>query len=445
MSTHAPSERIEIMLNAHESARWTQPKRVMILVTAALVGHGALVAFHLLDSPSERFHALVPLLWLLDVSLHKLERKTASLGAMIGVAFGLLFLFFWNGASMQARMMGGRSDWREPLIKSWLIASFFVLFNVLYQSLAMVLRSVPALRDLLNESRGWWLRGLRIVVTLGWFFPYTFTSLNAHRFKVHNVATPQTRFHLPFEPVTFRAAEDGVRISGWFIPSRNSRATVVVCHGLGVNKSVFLGVAPFLHRAGFNILMFDFRGHGDSGGHTTSFGFYEARDVAGAVGFLARRDPSMPIVALAYSMGGAALLHAAGDLPQLRGVVVDSTFSEFAPLVLNQIPPLPLFARRLVLGASDFYGRLELGVSMRQIASRPLIARVSPRPLLIIHGTDDGLIPPSQARENFAAARQPKELWMIQGAEHCGGHATAGAQYEKRVIAFLRRCVQSGH
>lgn len=172
-------------------------------------------------------------------------------------------------------------------------------------------------------------------------------------------------------------------------------------------------------------------------GHTTSFGGAEARDVRGAVACLRSRPDVGAIAAFGLSMGGAALLQAMPQLPSVRAVVVDSTFADFGTVTDGQLTSLPSPLRGVMRTEIGFWARLELGVSLADIAPRQHIAAVSPRPLLIIHGTDDGLISPAQAEENFAAARPPKQLWLVPGTGYIGAHSVASLEYERHVVAFL--------
>ncbi len=140
-------------------------------------------------------------------------------------------------------------------------------------------------------------------------------------------------------------------------------------------------------------------------------------------------------------MGGSAALHAIGKngLPLVRAVVLDSTFAEFAPLARAQMEFLPDNVARPLLKVLSFFAWLEIGTHIEDIAPRRYIAQIAPRPLLLLHGTQDNLIAPEQAKWNFAAARQPKQLHWMQGAIHCSGLSVEGAAYENRIVAFFKK------
>jgi len=119
------------------------------------------------------------------------------------------------------------------------------------------------------------LVALLALLGLALSIPFVLCYVQVHRPKLPNSEAPDA-FDLPYEEVHFPAAKDGLEVSGWFIPSAGSDATVLLCHGLGANKSNFLSAVPFLHQAGYKTLIFDFRGHGDSAGHIASFNRYAA-------------------------------------------------------------------------------------------------------------------------------------------------------------------------
>jgi alpha-beta hydrolase superfamily lysophospholipase len=124
------------------------------------------------------------------------------------------------------------------------------------------------------------------------------------------------------------AASDGVELVGWWIPAARAPAsvrgslrqqwgknTVLVCHGLAANKSNQLVMARQLVPGGFNVLAFDFRAHGESGGQLTTFGKLEVNDVLGAVRWVRENhaDQAHKIFGVGASMGGSALIVAAAD------------------------------------------------------------------------------------------------------------------------------------
>src|SRR5439155_25632311 len=157
---------------------------------------------------------------------------------------------------------------------------------------------------------------LRTAVVFCIGMPYVLATVMTYRPKVAPSENPQSMLHWQYEPVTFRAT-DGTRLSGWWIPAAGgeSARTVVFCHGLSATKATQLSLTRQLVPGGYNVLAFDFRAHGESGGQLTTFGDLERRDVLGAVRWLRADHPDAcrRLVGLGTSTGGAALIAAAAE------------------------------------------------------------------------------------------------------------------------------------
>src|SRR5262245_59775130 len=135
--------------------------------------------------------------------------------------------------------------------------------------------------------------------------------------------TPAT-FSLAFDDVAFDAA-DGVHLKGWWVPAAESRGTVVLVHGLNRSRIEMVRKVPFLHQQGWNALLFDLRGHGESGGDVRSMGWFERQDVRAAADF-ARGKGAGPVVLWGVSLGAATATFAAADDPAVAGLVCDSSY-----------------------------------------------------------------------------------------------------------------------
>ena len=158
----------------------TQWQRPVVLALAAVALYGAL---YLLwpSSRSERFHAGVPLLWLLDFVLYQRRRMPERRRYFVvfsgGLALGALF-FIWSSLTAMAHSLGGRVAPGEPLVWTYFLASLAVLYSVVHAILTRLLNVPPATRATLAAPRGWWLRGLRAFIALAIFLPYVFTTSN---------------------------------------------------------------------------------------------------------------------------------------------------------------------------------------------------------------------------------------------------------------------------
>ena len=240
-------------------------------------------------------------------------------------------------------------------------------------------------------------------------------------------------FGLAHEDVRF-PSEDGTELAGWWVPAKEARATVVLCHGYPSNRSDTHPMLPFLREAGYDVLAFDFRRLGESGGDMSTIGLREPRDLRGAVTYAKSRSDK-PLAVLGISMGAATALMEAADDPRVAAVVADSPYAVLDVQVARR------FGRGAVAGVAGRYagwlgGRL-LGERTANASPLRAIPEIAPRPLLLIHGDADTLIPVEDSRALFAAAHEPKDLWIVPGSGHVQAFHDHPAEYAHRVLTFL--------
>ena len=236
------------------------------------------------------------------------------------------------------------------------------------------------------------------------------------------------------------AASDGVRLVGTFVPAEGARASVVLVHGFKNTRADMADYAGFLHDAGYAVLLYDSRGCGDSAG-TFGAGAAEDRDVRGAVSFVkdAARAGSAHVFVLGVSLGaGNALLAAARDR-RIDGVVADSSWADervqLERMSTLQAGPLSL----PLLGYEPSLVDALVGARLEDARPRDEIARIAPRPLLLIHSADDqnATTPLADARALFEAAGGPKTMWIAPRGGHAGAFGANRDEYVRRVLSFL--------
>ncbi len=238
---------------------------------------------------------------------------------------------------------------------------------------------------------------------------------------------------LAHEDVRF-TTDDGFTLDGWLIPAgRQTRAAVVLMHGFSWHRLPWLTeFVPWIQPR-YNILQFDFRGHGNSDDAPITLGTLEGRDVAAAVRFLQGRGYG-PVALMGISMGASVAIMAAPDLP-VAAVVADAAYAELENPIANRLRegryPLARLGARLVVAAASVRARTWLRSPIQRVA------HIAPRGLLLIAPREDRLIDFTQSQRLFATARQPKELLVVEGAAHSDAHAVGGAEYEHRVLQFL--------
>lgn len=287
---------------------------------------------------------------------------------------------------------------------------------------------------------GWWL-GLAlgtIGALIGLFV--AFSAVMAHRItsprRVVPVAAPE------IEPsmleVTFRTA-DSLTLHGWLLLPEQPRAGIVIAHGYAMGRVALLDLARGLRARGYAALLFDFRAHGASEGGRSTIGFREAADVAAAAHFLAAQPAlvGLPLGAVGLSMGAVATIGAAAEEPSLAAVVIDSGYATLGAIatgglrLLFHLPAFPFAPAIIRIG--EWLTRAKIG------AARPidLIGQIAPRPVLVIHGEADRLIPVAEGRSLYAAANEPKALWLVPQVGHAGAYFAAPDEYIARLDAFF--------
>lgn len=250
-------------------------------------------------------------------------------------------------------------------------------------------------------------------------------------------------FELPYENISF-STRDGLKLKGWFLPSPGGdKRTILMCHGMSDNKGLLLKQTYFLNRAGgFNLVYFDFRSHGESEGTITTSGGLETIDFDAAMAWLRQTKPELMggVGVFGLSMGATVAVVSMAKHPDLRCAAVESPFTDYRTVIARwfwnnaRVPYYPLVALtirivRFRVNASE----IEL---FNPVASAALI---SPRPLFVIGGARDSLMPPEDVKRIFSAAREPKQLWMVPDASHTFCREAAGPEYDARLLDFFSR------
>ena len=256
------------------------------------------------------------------------------------------------------------------------------------------------------------------------------------------LASSPADFDLAYEDVSFPSTGDAIPLRGWFVPAAGSDRVVLIVHGRNSNRAGDNGQhvpdAAALVARGYNALLFDLRGHGESGGVRYTLGTAEQRDVLGAVAYLEDRGFAPERMGFwSHSMGAATVLLAAAVSSDVRTIVADSSFARLEDLLDRELPRasgLPGFFNPPIL----FFARTVFGADARVLNPVEVVAGLPPDSLFIIHGEADGLIPVDHARR-IAAAAGPAvyDLWTVPNARHDRVSEVSPAQYEERVLAFF--------
>lgn len=223
---------------------------------------------------------------------------------------------------------------------------------------------------------------------------------------------------------------DGLTLRGWYLPSR-SGAAILLAHGHGESRVQMLPEAEFLARAGYGVLLFDWRAHGESDGAVSTRGVHERLDLNAAVEFIASQPGVRPdgVGALGFSRGGNVILEVASREPRLRAIVVEAVAYSAVESLREDVGgwrmPFVLWALR------------RKDIDVEELGPARHICEISPRPIFVLVGTRDEALPAT--KRLFDAACEPKEFWLVPDAEHGHYDAVAGLEYRHRILAFFAR------
>lgn len=278
---------------------------------------------------------------------------------------------------------------------------------------------------------------LFILVTLTTAATQIMAYLAIHPLRERLPYTP-AHLGLTYEDVAFTTS-DGIELKGWFIPSHYGRAAVILGHGFTRSRQEMLDVAAMLHRNCYNVLLFDWRAHGESGGERTTFGYKETRDLAAALDYVSARPgvDAERIGVLGRSLGAAIAIRGAAALPQLKAVVADSPFPSLQDSIeigVRRRGPLGIWPLRPI---ALYLGTKTIGIDPDLVRPVDDINAISPRPVLIMHGGCDELVPADTGQRLYAAADEPKFLWYEPDAAHVKLSTRYPAEYEARVVDFF--------
>lgn len=260
------------------------------------------------------------------------------------------------------------------------------------------------------------------------------------------VTTTPAAYGLTFESVEFRSREDNLLLKGWFIPAAGgaSPRTVVLAHGYAANRLEMgpdaLKVAKFLTEGGYNALLFDFRGSGESEGDEVTVGWKEVRDLAGAVDY-ARERGAKRVGLIGWSMGGATALMTGARLPEVDAVISDSAYSDFGPFILEnaknwtKLPDMPF--------TYIIYWTIPrmLGADLSQVSPIRDMQALARKPVLLVHGSLDTAIAVNHAHQLFTAYEanggKQGELLVFPGAGHVKAFKIDPQRYQQAALRFF--------
>ncbi|PTU31343.1 alpha/beta hydrolase [Stenotrophobium rhamnosiphilum] len=244
---------------------------------------------------------------------------------------------------------------------------------------------------------------------------------------------PERSFGTPVEDRWITSA-DGTKLHALFMPtSTTPKATILYLHGNAENLTTHAHLVSWLPPQGYQVLALDYRGYGTSEGIQTIDDVHQDAEAALAWLVAQPREKTGPIIVYGQSLGGsiATYLVARSLLrSKVSALIIDSAFSSYRRIAREKLSLFWL--------TWPFQWPFSFLVS-DQYAAEDQIARISPIPLLIMHGDMDGIVDVSHAQRLYAAAREPKQLWIVAGGQHI--NATFHPDIRLRFLDFLQKSV----
>ena len=209
--------------------------------------------------------------------------------------------------------------------------------------------------------------------------------------------------------VTFAGAD--VVLAGWKFPASGvRRGTVVYLHGIADNRGSGLSAALRLSARGYDVVAYDSRAHGESGGEICTYGFYEKRDLQRVIDVLERG----PVVVMGSSLGAAVALQAAAEDARISAVIAAESFSDLRTVASERAPWF--FTAKTIshaLALAEQQGSFQVdAVSPKDSARRISV------PVMLIHGALDHETPPDHSQRIFDSLGGRKRLLLVEGAGH---------------------------
>ncbi|MEW9500286.1 alpha/beta hydrolase [Jeotgalibacillus marinus] len=244
---------------------------------------------------------------------------------------------------------------------------------------------------------------------------------------------------LPKEEVWIHSP-NGYKIKTVFIHPHPAKRYVIFCHGVTENKMNSVKYMNLFLSKGFNAVIFDHRRHGESGGKTTSFGFYEKIDLKAVVDALLEREGKNVTFGIhGESMGAATTLLYAGSLEDRANFyIVDCPFSDFSEQLAHMFQKerelVP--SSKLAIPLANFFIKLRDGYTIQSVSPKEAVKHIE-KPVLFIHSKDDNFIPAHMTETLYELKKGPKKLFIAEKGDHAQSYVENKGKYSQCVDDFL--------
>ena len=234
-------------------------------------------------------------------------------------------------------------------------------------------------------------------------------------------------------------SHDGLSLAAQFINNEsNNQKAVILAHGFRSNGDDMGKLAGLYYNKGFDILLPDARGHGESEGDYIGYGWHDRLDYLDWIDLLIEEYNMEDIILHGNSMGAATVLMTSGEeLPEeVKGIIADSGYSTVKDELAHQLENLYGLPAFPLLDVTSLITKIRAGYMLGEASSVKQVKN-NTLPLLIIHGEDDDLVPADMAYEIYDAAGGEKELWIVPQAGHTKAMENITGEFSERVGTFV--------
>jgi len=242
------------------------------------------------------------------------------------------------------------------------------------------------------------------------------------------------------------SARDGIKLHAYYLPAEKSSDRLVIgLHGYtSCGLSDFCSHTYYFHRMGFDYLIPDHRGHGESDGDYIGFGILDRFDCRAWIDYVDKRfDGEKQILLHGTSMGATTALMTVGavDLPEsVKAVVSDCAFTSPYDIFRHILKKNYHLPAHPIMDINDRMCRKTAGYGFRDYSTLTAVQNTR-CPVLFIHGKEDKFVPTWMTDENYKACASPKEIWFCDGAEHGSSYYEKPNEYEEKIAHFVQQWI----
>ena len=210
-------------------------------------------------------------------------------------------------------------------------------------------------------------------------------------------------------------------------------------HGYRGDSSSIISPVKHFYEQGYNLLIPDLRGHGQSEGDYIGMGWDDRYDIMGWIDYLVSQNPQAQIILYGVSMGGATVMDVAGEnLPsQVKAVIEDCGYTSVWDVFQYHIP-MKKWQSEVALHMASLVTQIRAGYALEDVQPIQQVQK-SRIPILFIHGQDDDFVPVVMIDELYLKANCPKEKLIIKGAGHAQSCSTDATTYYQTIFQFIHR------